>query len=115
MVKEEPVSLLRQTIYCLIPILDIYAAYKVRRLRKYAFIIIVMVGMPISIADAILFPVDDEEESLEEFIRMIFFYFDDVNHMVFSVLAHMGTVMIAICLIRRWSAQWNLQFSTSTK
>ena len=115
MVKEEPVSLLRQTIYCLIPILDIYAAYKIRRLRKYLLIIIVVVGMPISIADSILFPVDDKEVSLEEFLRAVFFYFDDVNHMIFSVSAHIGTVMIAIYLIRRWSAQWNMRFSTPTE
>ena len=31
---------------------------------------------------------------------------------VFSIAAYIGTVLVAIYIIRRWSAQWNAGFST---
>jgi hypothetical protein len=43
MIKEEPVSLIRQSIHCVIPILDIFAAYRVKKLRKYLIIMLVFV------------------------------------------------------------------------
>jgi len=109
MVKEAPVSLTRQTIYCLIPILDIYAAYRVRRLRKYLLIMLVFVVTPVSITAGILFSAD--EDPIEGMYNvMIFYYGVDENQFVFSILVQIGTVLFVIYLIRRWSKQWNSEF-----
>jgi len=110
MVKDEPVSLTRQTIYCIIPVLDIYAAYRVKRLRRYLVIILLLVGVPLSITDSVLFP-SDRVVSLEGFLQFLTFYYGvDTNHFVFSIATWIGSVLVAIYLIRRWSKQWNKKF-----
>lgn len=109
-VKEEPVSMTRQTIYCIIPILDIYAAYRVKRLRWYLLIMLLAVGVPLSITESILFP-PDGDASLEEFANFWLFYYNEPDHFVFSIAAWIVTMAVAIFLIRRWSAQWNQRFA----
>jgi formate hydrogenlyase subunit 3/multisubunit Na+/H+ antiporter MnhD subunit len=110
MVKDEPVSLTRQTIYCIIPALDIYAAYRVKRLRKYFAIMLLLVGVPLSIADSVLFP-NDRTVTLEAFLQFLTYYYGvDTNHFVFSITTTIGTILLAIYLIRRWSKQWNEKF-----
>ena len=111
MVKDEPVSLLRQTIYCLIPFLDIYAAYRVTRLRKY-LLIMILVGIPVSIADSVIFP--DTDKTFDGFLQFLTFYYGiDTNHFVASIIIWIGTVLLAIYLIRRWSKIWNKKFENS--
>ena len=115
MVKDEPVSLLRQTIYCLIPILDIYAAYRVTRLRKY-LLIMILVGIPISIADSLLFPFDVLDENLEDLEASdMFFYRYDTNNLIVTIVTWGGLILLAIFLVRRWSKQWNQKFESSTE
>ncbi len=102
MVENKPVSLTRQTIYCLIPVLDMYAAYRVKRLRKYLVIMMLVVAVPVSIADYMLFP--HEIDAWEGFVNVMTYYYDvDTNQFVFSVAVQIGTVLFAIFLIRRWS------------
>jgi formate hydrogenlyase subunit 3/multisubunit Na+/H+ antiporter MnhD subunit len=103
------VSLPIQTVFCIIPILDMYAAYRVKKLRKYLAIMILVIAIPISIASAIFFPTEDE--GLEGFTNLLIFYYgvDDIQFL-FSVGVQIGTILFAIFLIRRWSKQWNLQF-----
>ena len=108
MVKDEPVSLMHQTIYCIIPILDIYAAYRVKRLRKY-LIIMILVGIPVSIADSVIFP--DTDKTFDGFLQFLTFYYGtDTNHFAVSIVKWIGTVLLAIYLVRRWSKQWNRKF-----
>ncbi|MDP3781065.1 MAG: hypothetical protein Q8Q69_07760 [Nitrosopumilaceae archaeon] len=45
--KKEPVSIKRQTVYALVPFLDLYAAYKVRKFILY-FTIIVPITIGVS-------------------------------------------------------------------
>jgi len=113
MVKDEPVSLMRQTIYCLIPLLDIYAAYRVTRLRKY-LLIMILVGIPVSIADSLLFPIDVTDENLEDLEASdMFFYGYDTNHLIVTIVIWAGFILLAIFLVRRWSKQWNQKFETT--
>ena len=104
------VSLTRQTIYCMIPYLDMYAAYRVKRLRKYLLIMISLVIIPVTIADKVLFPIA-KTASFEEFLQFLTFYYGvDTNHFVFSMATWAEAVLVAIFLVRRWSKQWNKQF-----
>ena len=103
------VSLTWQTIFCFIPIMDMVAAYRVKKLRKYLFIMIVFVAIPTTIVAEILFPV--EEELVEGFRNLFMYYYGvDDNQFIYSVALQIGTIALAIFLIRRWSAQWNNQF-----
>lgn len=85
MVKVVPVSLNRQMIYCLIPFLDLYAAYKVKKLRLYLLIVI-----PIGIALSLLLGDDLTTHSF-----------------LIEIAVSIG---LALYLIRRWSIKWNTAF-----
>ncbi len=104
------VSLTIQTICCMIPYLDMYAAYRVKRLRKYLLIMILLVVIPITIADEMLFP-ESTMLYFEEFLQFLTFYYGvDTNHFVFAITTWVASILVAIYLVRRWSKQWNMQF-----
>lgn len=103
MPKEEPVSMTRQTIYAMIPILNIYAAYKIRRLFRYILIMWIMVGIPIGLIGGIFFPYDENFEVIAD----DGFGFYDTNEIIFIIVSNVGVTLLGIYLIRRWSAQWN--------
>lgn len=87
-----------------------YAAYRIKKLRKYLAIIILVIAIPVSIASSIFLPTD-EEDFVKGFTNlMIFYYGIDGNQFIFSVGVQIGTILFAIFLIRRWSEQWNMQF-----
>ncbi len=71
-----------------------------------------LVGIPLSIADSAIFP--DKEKTFDGFLQFLMFYYGtDTNHFVVSIVIWIGTVLIAIFLVRRWSKQWNLKFETT--
>ena len=109
MPAEGKVSLSVQTVFCIIPILDMYAAYGIKKLRKYLAIMILIIAIHVSVASSVFLPTDDE--GLEGFTNlMIFYYGVDDNQFIFSAVVQIGTTLFAIFLIRRWSKQWNMQF-----
>ena len=111
MVKEKPVSLIRQTIYCMIPYVDIYAAYRVKRLRKYLLIMIPVILAAGSFVYTI-FPVEPLSQDFEGIVAWIFFldYLYDPIDSIPYMIQHVGLVLLAIFLVRRWSKQWNTKF-----
>jgi len=109
MVKEESVSIRRQTIYAIIPILDLYAAYKVKRLRKY-LLITILFGIGIAIINYAAFPPMSANEISEAFAPEMF---SDTNIGV-SVAEIIGQLLLQIYLVRRWSKEWNKKFESST-
>ena len=103
------VSLPVQTIFCIIPIMDMFAAYRIKKLRKYLVIMILVIAIPVSIVSSVFLPIDDE--GLEGFTNlMIYYYGIDDNQFIFSVGVQIGSVLFAIFLMRRWLNQWNEQF-----
>ena len=118
MVKDEPVSLVRQTIYCLIPILDMYAAYRVKRLRRY-LLIMLSVGAVLGYIDTTVFP-EYVWEDFDDFTSSMFYqdyvkYSDDSIRLLTLIAYQVGAVLLAIFLVRRWSKQWNKKFEGSTE
>jgi len=100
--KKEPVSIKKQTIYALIPFLDLYAAYKVEKFTLY-FAIIVPITIGVSYALEMVFPVPDIDRlTLEAFSSLSLFY----N----SIATYAITTPLAVYLIRRWSKKWNERF-----
>ena len=106
------VSLSIQTIFCIIPILDMYAAYRIKKLRKYLLIMIGVIAIPVSIASSIFLPTEDEGmESLTNL--MTYYYGVDDSQFIFSIGVQIGSILFAIFLIQRWSNQWNQNFTES--
>ena len=107
------VSLLTQTLFCFIPVLDLYAAYRIKKLRRYIVIMMLVIIIPISIASAIFIPTDYDDP--DGVTKMLTFYYgveDAQDEIIFAVTTNIATVLFAIFLIRRWSNSWNAQFDT---
>ncbi len=110
------VSLTRQTIYCFIPIMDIYAAYHVKRLRWY-LLIMICVGIPMSIISSAVNPMPDQSD-----MEKLMLDNQEINWeyailgenpevtIAITIIYHAIAFAIAVYLIRRWSKKWNLQF-----
>ena len=103
------VDLTIQTLFCLAPILDMYAAYRIKKLRMYLLIVIFVVAMPVSIASAVFLPADDEDT-----MDFMMYEWGEDKEFLFSVGVYIGTVLFSMFLIRRWSKQWNTQFDVSS-
>ena len=100
------VSLTRQTIFVLIPVLDLIAFYKIKKLRKYLLIVYLgVVGIASSTYSMIVTP---ESWSFNDNY--------DPNFMMDPVSWALSIPMIAITygisiyLVRKWSKKWNMQF-----
>lgn len=101
--KKEPVSIKRQTVYALVPFLDLYAAYKVRKFILY-FTIIVPITIGVSYALETVFPISDIGRlTLETFSALSY------N----SIATCAITIPIAVYLIRNWSKKWNKKLKTT--
>jgi len=101
--KKEPVSIKRQTVYALVPFLDLYAAYKVRKFILY-FTIIVPITIGVSYALEMVFPISDIDRlTLEAFSALSY------N----SIATCVVTIPIAVYLIRNWSKKWNEKLKTT--
>lgn len=87
--KKEPVSITRQTIYAIIPILDLYAAYKIEKFRLY-FIIMIGIGLAVSFG-------------IETSLPYPYKY----------IAGEAIGIPIAVYLIRRWSKKWNEKFNSA--
>jgi hypothetical protein len=113
------VSLTRQTIYCFIPILDLYAAYHVKKLRWYLLIMLV-VGFALSTITSVINPmpeIDEYDEKLfldnEEINWSYVFLGENPEVAIASMVITQGIVIgVAVYIIRRWSKKWNMQFDT---
>ena len=110
------VSLVWQTIFCFIPIMDIVASYRVKRLRWY-LLIMLAIGIPLSMIMGAVLPThqaDDYEKMIldnQEIDWDYVFYGDEPGTTIASWIIYQGIVYaLAVYLIRRWSKKWNLQF-----
>ena len=97
MIKKEPVSIRRQTIYAVLPFLDLYAAYRVQRLRWYLLITIGF-GVLSSIVQFVLTP---------EIYTNPQSHGSEPVYIISYVLGIVASIVLSIYLIRRWSHRWN--------
>lgn len=104
------VSVNIQTIFCLIPFMDLFAAYRVKKLRWYLLIFILAVVIPISVVEYVLFPESWETTDGDLLESFTFYYGINNTHFAFSVVTWIASILFAMYLIRYWSKQWNEQF-----
>ena len=95
----------------MIPYLDIYAAYRVKHLRKY---LLIMVPVILAVGSVVytVFPVSPISEDFVGVVSWVFFldYVYDPIDSIPYMIQHVGVVLLAIYLVRRWSKQWNKKF-----
>ncbi|HUU49300.1 MAG TPA: hypothetical protein VMW55_11040 [Nitrosopumilaceae archaeon] len=115
MPAQGKVSLIRQTIYCFIPILDFYAAYHIKKLRWY---LLIMLGVGF-VTGFISYAVNPMPDTYDE--GKLFLENKEINW-EYAILGENPTLTlatmiidqaivlaVAVYLIRRWSKQWNTQ------
>lgn len=111
------VSLTRQTIYCFIPVLDLYSAYKIKKLRWF---ILIMLGLGLTISTIFgnLNPLPDEEEYNKKLFSQgkgIDWQYailgDEPMLSILSIIIMDGAIYtVKVYVIRRWSKSWNAKF-----
>ena len=106
MVKQKPVSVKRQTVFALIPSVDVWAFYRIQKLRKFILIVLALgFGFaPISLSVSASIDVDNISSPLELYTNPIF-----LAYMIGSIGTLHGTL---VYFIRRWSKEWNEKFQT---
>lgn len=111
-----PVSILRQTIYCFIPIMDLYAAYHIKKLRWYLLITIVfglVMGVISEVANPNELTADPSLYGDNEKLKLDAVMFGQ-NPEITKTLIIVNIVLtwaVAVYLIRKWSKKWNEQFT----
>jgi len=85
-VKNKPVDMGKQTVFVFVPGLDVYAAYKIKKLTNY-FLILLGIGIPIMIL-----------------------LLSTTGVSYYLLLVEVVLLPVAIYLIRKWSKKWNEDF-----
>ena len=104
MVKKESVSVNWQSLFAIIPIVDLWAAYRIERLRRL-LLYFAVIATAIYLAIVLPFFLDDLMSSSMN---------QSYEYNAFNIgfeLASMGT---AIIFIRKWSREWNEKISANT-
>lgn len=116
MPAEGKVSLTRQTIFALIPVLDLYAAYHIKKLRWYLLIMIAS-GIVIGTITSVIAPEsqDYDPERLVSFDGNIDWAYailgENPGLSLAIIIANQAiSLAIAVYIIRRWSKEWNKNF-----
>jgi len=105
--KKEPVSVNWQTLFILIPIVDLIATYRVEKLRLYLLIFGLGFGLGSVILEMSLFP---EAFFSDEYLDSWDLFTEDFREIGLAImLAGYG---LAVILIRMWSKEWNAKLST---
>jgi len=87
LVEQKPVDVTLQTILMFIPLVWIYAFYRIERLSMGLFLLFVAIAASIVIQVVVPYPYG-------------------------LILAYVPTFAIPIYAIRKWSKEWNKQFQT---
>ena len=114
MVKKEPVNLTRQTIFAIIPYLNLYAYYRIQKLRRYFLISIVIFFTVVSIIVGITVGMMNFVSSPEEGISIYENMMGSWKSPLASIASWFGGMLLNIYLIRKWSKKWNEQLVQST-
>ena len=115
MPAKGPVSILWQIVFAVfIPIVDIWAFYRIKKLRKAilyitlpSIVMMIMILIPMSY---IMIEAGDNPEKIEQIPENLI---SDTGLNVMSIVVTIGSVGIliwTIYLITTWSEQWNMQF-----
>ena len=113
MPAKGPVSILWQIIFVVfVPILDLWAFYRIKKLRKYLlYVYVPQIIIGVIITSFILSMVFEENslDRLESFSDDL--QGNDLILVVSNIVLGLGFTIFSIYLIATWSEKWNKQFS----
>jgi len=100
-VKQEPVNVNWQSLYSLLPIVWIWAFYRIEKLRL-ALVILIPASIGFSMLGGVLVGVVGASNTLGEGAYLL---------LMLIPISYLPQAILAIYLIRKWSKQWNEKFS----
>lgn len=109
MVKQKQVNLTYQMIFAIVPYLNLYAFYRVQKLRIFLLISIGISLGVLSVITTIAMMVTyagGGEDFITEFENLMVFW----KSIPIIIISHVGVALINIFLVRRWSKKWNEPF-----
>ncbi len=109
MARKEPVSVNWQSLLVIITLLDLFAAYRVEKLRLFLLIFFLGFGLGSVVLDASLFP---EDYFSDEFLDSNDLFTE--NFWQIGLVIRLVAIGFAIILIRKWSREWNERVSHSS-
>ena len=108
MVEKEPVSINWQTLFAIIPIINLWACYRIEKLRLYLIVIIAILVVEFLITQMIL-----DEQDFDCFWGIIECEMDERTTFLAIVLFGIESG-ISIVLVRKWSLEWNSKISKNS-
>ena len=111
MPSKGPVKIVWQIIFIFIPVLDLWAFYRIKKLRKFAL----MVWIPeIVITIAIITPI--VMANVEQTLNGNHMVGDEfIVETILLYIVETGFTILSIYLIYKWSKEWNKQFPDTSK
>jgi len=106
MVEKKTVSVNWQTLFIIIPVIDLWASYRIEKLRLYLLVVIAIIVVEI-LGGFLIFGDSYADYFLGEVITENLL---DVYDLV-AVLVEIG---ISIVLIRMWTKEWNFKIAENS-
>ncbi len=105
MVDKKPVSVDWQSLFILIPIIDLWAEYRVEKFRIYFFVFWVGAGI---VETVVLWSVMGDRFWIDEG----WYFFNDPTGATVQFTMMVVHAVISVYFIRSWSKEWNAKLST---
>jgi len=100
MVEKKSVNVNWQMVFVLIPFLDLYASYRIQKLRLWLLIFLVGFSIVALLMDYSIFGLNYSDLGIEtDFLDPAMLY----THIMFTII----TIGTAVFVIRKWSISWN--------
>ena len=110
MPAKGPVKIVWQIIFIFIPILDLWAFYRIKKLRRFALmvwiseiIITMIIIIPIIVGDVDQILNGNPMQDNESILTTILLY-----------VVETGFAILSIYLIYKWSKEWNVKFPNTS-
>lgn len=99
MIRKKPVNVKRQMIFAVIPILDLYASYKIQKLKWWVLIFWIVGG----VIGWFYYETISSGGFLAEYLNSNVDLISTIDHSIFVIIY----AIIQAMVMRRWSQIWN--------
>ena len=106
-VERKSYSVKIQMIFAIIPIVDLWASYRIKKFRIYVLIVWIGFGILFTITDWAIYGDDFWDED--------FPLFPDTSSIIIYILEIAIEIIIAMILIRKWTIEWNKKIESTEK
>ncbi len=106
-VTRKTYSVTRQMIMVIFPILDLWASYRIQKLRLYLLIFLLGFGILWVVTDMAIYG----DEFFDEDASLI----PDTSSIIIYILEIAIEIIIAMILIRKWTIEWNKKVEFTEK